>query len=73
MGSDADTRLEELECRVALQDESIETLSDQLYQQQKQLEKLQHEFGLVKDWIKQTLSASSPQVGSEVDEKPPHY
>lgn len=58
---------------MALQDESIETMSDQLYQQQKQLEKLQQEFQLVKNWIKETISSASAGSGSEADERPPHY
>ena len=57
----------------SLQEDAIDTLSDHLYQQQKQLEKLQQEFQLVKGWIKETISSPSMETSSEVDETPPHY
>ena len=72
MGTNADTKIDELECRVALQDESIETLSDQIYRQQQQLDAIQSDLDLIKDWIKASLHSQDEQTQTE-EPPPPHY
>ena len=73
MGTDVDTRLEELECRLALQDESIETMSDQIYQQLQQLGKLEQDMAMIKDWIKGTLDSQQSTPDGKEEPPPPHY
>jgi len=74
MGSEVDTRLEELECRLALQEESIETMSDQIYQQLQQLGKLEQDISMIKDWIKGTLDNQQATTADGKEEPPPpHY
>lgn len=73
MGTDVDTRLEELECRLALQDESIETMSDQIYQQLQQLNKLEQDMAMIKDWIKGTLDSQQSTPDGKEEPPPPHY
>jgi len=70
--SNVDKKIEELECRVALQDESIETLSDQIYRQQQQLDSVQSDLDLIKDWIKSSLQVQDEQTQIE-EPPPPHY
>jgi len=72
MGSEAESRIEELECRVALQHESIETMSDQIYRQQQQLDTIQSDLDLIKGWIKDSLQAQDEQTQIE-EPPPPHY
>ena len=70
--TEADIKIEELECRVALQDESIETMSDQIYRQQQQIDAMQSDLDLIKDWIKSSLQIQDEQ--SQIEEPPPpHY
>lgn len=73
MGSDVDSRLEELECRLALQDESIETMSDQIYQQLQQLGKLEQDLSMIKDWIKGTMDSQQSTPDGKEEPPPPHY
>ena len=72
MSAEADKRIEELECRLALQDDSIETLSDQVYKQKQQLDALQSDLDLIKDWIKASINAQEEHNPTE-EPPPPHY
>ncbi len=72
MVSETDSRIEELECRMALQHESIETMSDQIYRQQQQLDTMQSDLDLIKDWIKASLHSRDEQTHVE-EPPPPHY
>ena len=66
-----ETRLVELETRVAFQEDTIQQLNDTVTQQQFQLEHLAREL----QSIKARLSALTPSnVASEAEETPPpHY
>jgi len=63
-------KLIDLETRMAFQDDTIQQLSDVIYRQQKQIEKLEKTVYLLVDKV-QDLSHAMP--GKVVDEKPPHY
>lgn len=63
-------RLEELETRQAFQDDTVQTLSDVLYEQERQIERLQ----LQMQALLRRLDDLQGQVGvSEEDAPPPHY
>ncbi len=65
-----DQRLTDLETRIAFQEDSIQALSDELYRQQKELDRLQQFCNLMLQRL-QDASAAGPM--GPVDEKPPHY
>ena len=64
-------RIDELEARLALQDQSILELSDEIYRQQRQIGQLE---SMVRDLAERLRTLAS--AGSESDpahEVPPHY
>lgn len=64
--------LQELEVKVAFLEDALNKLSDEHYEQQKELEKLKISHALVLN----TLNSSSGDSGEHVvqqDEVPPHY
>lgn len=65
-----DQRLIDLETRIAFQEDSIQALSDEIYRQQKELDRLQQLCNLMLQQL-QDVNAGGPT--GPVDEKPPHY
>ncbi len=64
-------RLIELETRIAFQEQTIKTLSDVMYEQQKKIDELANLYtSLEKDSKKQ--DEPSPKTNL-IHEKPPHY
>lgn len=66
-----ESRLNDLETRVAFQDDLLETLNTIVAQQQQRLDLMQREIRLLYEQIK-TLSPSDI-AGSNEQERPPHY
>ena len=67
----AAARIDELETRLAQQDQSLLELSDELYRQQRQIARLETELRQLVDRMK---TVSTPEPGSsQTDEVPPHY
>lgn len=66
-----DSRLTELETRVAFQDDLLDALNRIVADQQRQIELMQREIRLVYDQLK-SLSPSEIALGND-DERPPHY
>lgn len=66
-----ESRLNDLETRVAFQDDLLETLNTIVAQQQQQLDLMQREIRLLYEQIR-TLSPSDIAGNSE-QERPPHY
>jgi len=64
-----ETRLVDLEGRIAHQDQAINDLSNEIYQQQKQIEQLE---ATCKYLLEQAQQSPAPD-DTQVDEKPPHY
>lgn len=60
----------DLETRMAYQDDTIQQLSDVIYRQQKQIDKLEKMVELIVGKV-QDISSSLPSASQ--DEKPPHY
>lgn len=65
-----DQRLIDLETRIAFQEDSIQALSDEIYRQQKELDRLQQLCSIMLQRL-QDVSTGGPT--GPVDEKPPHY
>ena len=63
-------RLIDLETRLAFQEDTIQALSDEIYRQQKELDRLQQMCALMLQRL-QDVSEGGPN--DPVDEKPPHY
>jgi SlyX protein len=64
-------RIDELEARVAQQDQSLLELSDELYRQQRQIAQLEGELRRLVERFKSFATAeSSPRPEDEI---PPHY
>jgi len=64
-----ETRLIDLEARIAHQDQAINDLSDEIYQQQKQIEQLE----MTCKYLLEQSQQPPATEGIEKNEKPPHY
>lgn len=71
-GSNTESRIDELESRLAQQDHSILELSDEVYQQQKQIAQLEI---MVRDLSErlQQVEPQDSQSNKPANEIPPHY
>lgn len=68
---DRDTRITELESRLAQQDHSLLELSDEVYRQQRQIAALEEELKLLRTRFES--SAARERRPDPGDELPPHY
>jgi uncharacterized coiled-coil protein SlyX len=68
--SATDTRIDDLEARLAQQDQSVLELSDELYRQQRQIAQLMEELRALRARF-DALAAREPE-SSSTDERPPH-
>jgi uncharacterized coiled-coil protein SlyX len=68
---DQDARIEELQSRLALADNSILELSNEVYRQQQQLAQLESQLSQLTDHLKQLDTA--PPAKDAGDDIPPHY
>jgi uncharacterized coiled-coil protein SlyX len=66
-----DARIDELETRLALQDQSLLELSDEVYRQQRRVAELERQLKSLTDRMTALAERSSPPA--ETDERPPHY
>ena len=71
MSDDLTVRLDELETRLAFQDDTIEALNEVVSRQELALEKLQRAVELLAR--RQADLAASMPGESEADQPPPHY
>jgi SlyX protein len=63
--------IEELEVKVAFLEDAVSSLSDEFYQQQKELESLKKQLALFSS--KMTDQDNENQSSNAEDERPPHY
>lgn len=70
MDASIEERLMEVESRLAFQEEGIQSLSDLVYAQQRQLERLEHSFNLLTQRLQDAAQSEPAKV---IDEPPPHY
>jgi len=66
-----EARIDELEARLAQQDQSLLELSDELYRQQQQIAKLELELRHLAERLK--MIAVPEPANEPQDETPPHY
>ena len=64
------TRIDELETRLALQDDSIRALSDEIYLQQKRIAQLEGHVRELLERLRALMAEPERDAGTE---KPPHY
>ena len=67
----SDERFNELESKVSFQEETIKELSTVIYQQQKQIDRLQNIFASITDRLNSLTEPQSSDFLS--NDKPPHY
>lgn len=67
----SDERLEQIEIKLAYQDDALRQLSDVVYRQQQQIEVLRNQYQRLDERITNGGSTAAPP--SAEDEKPPHY
>ena len=70
-GPATEARIDELEARLAQQDQAVLELSDELYRQQRQIAQLTQELRALRARF-DALAAREPDV-KPADELPPHY
>ncbi|MCQ4288862.1 SlyX family protein [Pseudomonas stutzeri] len=63
-------RITDLEARLAFQDDAIQTLSDVLFAQQRAVERLQAQLGVL---ARRQEDMQSRMGGEEDEAPPPHY
>jgi len=63
-------RITDLEARLAFQDDAIQTLSDVLFAQQRTVERLQAQLGVL---ARRQEDMQSRMGGEEDEAPPPHY
>jgi SlyX protein len=66
-----DPRIDELETRLALQDQALLELSDEVYRQQRRIAELERQLKWLTD--RMTALAERAPAPGETDERPPHY
>ena len=66
-----DSRLEEVEARLAHQENTINELSAVIYRQQQQLDKLQRGYATLVSRVKELLAIADSE--NHTDTPPPHY
>lgn len=66
-----ENRLAELEIKFMEQEQTLESLSQQVYLQQKEIHELTQQLGIVKDRLKSL--AQSPVASMAEETPPPHY
>lgn len=65
-------RLVDIEIKLTAQEDMVQSLSDQLYQQQKQMDELRALCAALVKRLQET-AADGGDAGSYAHEKPPHY
>ncbi len=68
---DADSRLEEIESKLMLAEDLLDTLNRTVYRQQQQIDRLEHELRGVREQLQVSGIAAAPN--SLQEELPPHY
>lgn len=66
-----ETRIENLEAKVAFQDETIDVLNDEIKAHQQQLAKMRRQMELLGEKLREVQSNSSGT--QELEPPPPHY
>ena len=71
MADASDVRLAEIEAKLTLAEDLLETLNRTVYRQQQHIDRLEHELRALRDQVEAAASENEP--GMAADEVPPHY
>lgn len=71
MNEDIEARITELECRIAIQEDLLQTLNQQMHEYQQTILKLQTSLEQQSSWIKQMTATNIATPAEETP--PPHY
>ncbi len=66
-----EARISEIEAKLTLSEDLLETLNRTVYRQQQHIDRLEQEVRALRDQVEADAAASEP--GSPQDEVPPHY
>ena len=66
-----DARIAEIEAKLTLSEDLLETLNTAVYRQQQHIERLERDLRVMRDQV-EAMSASAEPAASR-DEVPPHY
>lgn len=64
--------IQDLQVKVAFLENTLSKISDEYYQQQRDLENLKRQYKMLSEKLN-VVSSSDTQVSDFSDEKPPHY
>ncbi|GGB96233.1 SlyX family protein [Pseudoduganella buxea] len=64
----SEERFIDIEIKLAHQEDLVESLNERIYEQQKQIDKLEHMLANLAERIRTTDSTQAP-----INERPPHY
>jgi len=64
--------IQDLQVKVAFLENTLSKISDEYYQQQRDLENLKRQYKMLSEKLNM-VSSSDTQVSDFSDEKPPHY
>ncbi len=68
--NDEDQRLEKIEIKLSLSEDLLESLSDTVYRQQRQIDQLQREIISLREQVQAALPKEARDLQDEI---PPHY
>ena len=71
--NEMEKRMVELETRLAYQEDTIQSLSDIVSQQDRQIQKLTRSLELLVGRLRRAGLDEAGDEGASLDEKPPHY
>jgi SlyX protein len=71
MADEAQSRLAELEAKLTLAEDLLETLNRTVYRQQQHIDRIELEVRALRDQVEAAAAAAEP--GAPADEAPPHY
>jgi SlyX protein len=66
-----EARMAEIEAKLTLSEDLLETLNTTVYRQQQHIERLEHDLRAMRDQVEAMSTASDPAAPR--DEIPPHY
>lgn len=71
--STTQTQIDELQSRLAFQDDALHVMSEQIAGQAEHLRLLQEHIRLLNQKLNELLSQGDAKSSAPVDERPPHY
>lgn len=73
INSAAQTQIDELQSRLAFQDDALQIMSEQIAGQADHLRLLQEHIRLLNQKLNELLAHGDAKSSASIDERPPHY